>query len=132
MLSPTGGSAKIIKLGNLSSWAQITSQTVIDEVKAHGHKIGKSPEEIDQFIQAAGFMVRKRVTKQEIKPYLGLIEKDDAHLIAGAKLTKCDYLVTLDKKHLLKKDIKGRFKLIKIVNPEEFLKDRVIMKLISP
>lgn len=121
MLSQSGGSAKIIKLGHLGSWAQIVSQTVIDEVKDHSEKIGKSSEEIDQFIKNNNILVRKRVTTSEIKYLEGLVEYTDAHLIAGANLTKCEYLITLDKKHLLKEDIKNKFKPLKIVNPEEFL-----------
>lgn len=121
-LSPKGGSAKVIKLGQLGSWAQITSQTVIDEVKDHTGKIGKSTIEIDQFIKEHSVIVRKRMTKLEIKPFIELVDASDAHLIAGSKLTGADFLVTLDKKHLLKEDIKNRFKPLKIVNPEELLR----------
>lgn len=121
MLSPTGGSAKVIKLGQLGVWAQITSQSVVDEVKDHTEKIGKSVVEIDQFIKKHSVIVRKRMTKLEIKPFIELVDESDAHLIAGSKLTGADFLVTLDKKHLLKEDIKNKFKPLKIVNPQEFL-----------
>lgn len=123
MLSPTGGSAKVIKLGRLNSWAQIVSQTVIDEVKDHSEKIGKSSEEINQFIKDNHILVRKRITTSETESLTGLIDKTDMHLIAGANLTDCDYLITLDKKHLLKETIKDTFKPLKIVNPEEFLQN---------
>ncbi len=122
MLSPAGGSAKVIRLGQLGDWAQITSQTVIDEVKDHTGKIGKSTNEINQFIKEHSVIVRQRMTKLEIKPFIGLVDESDAHLIAGSKLTGADFLVTLDKKHLLKMDIKNRFKPLNIVNPEELLR----------
>lgn len=122
ILSPTGGSAKVIRLGQLGQWAQITSQTVIDEVKDHTEKIGKSVEEIDQFIKEHSVMVRQRMTKSEIRPFIELVDESDAHLIAGSKLTGVDFLVTLDKKHLLKEDIKKRFKPLNIVNPEDLLR----------
>lgn len=122
MLSPGGGSAKVIKLGQLGSWIQITSLTVIDEVKDHIEKIGKSVMEIDQFIKEHSIVVRKRVTKLEINPFIELVDETDAHLIAGAKLTGADFLITLDKKHLLKEDIRNKFKPLKIVNPEELLR----------
>ena len=124
MLSSTGGSAKIIKLGKLGSWAQIVSQTVIDEVYDHTQKINKTRDEINQFVRDNNILVRKKVTISETKSLAGLIDPTDAHLIAGAKLTSCDYLITLDKKHLLKEIIKNRFKPLKIVNPEEFLQKR--------
>lgn len=122
MLSPGGGSARVIKLGKLGSWVQITSLTVIDEVKDHAEKIGKSAMEIDHFINESKVIVRERVMNKEIGSYSGLIDKNDAHLIAGSKLTGANFLVTLDKKHLLKEEIKNRFKPLKIVNPEELLK----------
>ncbi len=121
MLSQSGGSAKVIKLGKLNSWAQIVSQTVIDEVYDHPQKINKTKDEINQFIKDNNILVRKRVSISETKSLRGLIDPTDAHLVAGANLTKCEYLVTLDKKHLLKEDIKNRFKPLKIVNPQEFL-----------
>lgn len=123
MLSPTGGSSKVIRLGQLGEWAQITSQTVIDEVKDHTEKIDKSAQEIDQFIKEHSVIVRQRMTKSEIKPFIKLVDEGDAHLIAGSKLTGADFLVTLDKKHLLKADIKNRFKPLNIVNPEELLRE---------
>lgn len=122
ILSPTGGSAKIITLGKLGSWAQITSLTVIDEVYDHIQKINKDKDQIDQFIKDNNILVRKRVTKQETEYLAGLIDSTDAHLIAGAKLTECNFLITLDKKHLLKEEIKNKFKPLKINNPAEFLR----------
>lgn len=122
MLSPAGGSAKVIKLGQSGQWAQITSQTVIDEVKDHSEKIGKSAQEIDRFIKEHSVIVRQRMNKLEIKPFGELVDESDAHLIAGSKLTEADFLVTLDKKHLLKRDIKNRFKPLNIVNPEDLLR----------
>ena len=122
MLSPKGGSAKVIKLGQSGDWIQITSQTVIDEVKDHTEKIGKSATEIDQFIKEHSVIVRQRMTKSEIKPFIELVDESDAHLIAGSKLTEADFLVTLYKKHLLKEDIKKRFKPLNIVSPEDLLR----------
>lgn len=125
ILSSTGGSAKIIRLGRLGSFAQIISQTVIDEVYDHTEKIKKTKDQINQFIQSNNILVRKRIIASEVGYLKGLVDPTDAHLIAGANLTECDYLITLDKKHLLKETIRDRFKPLKIVNPEEFLKSNV-------
>lgn len=122
MLSQSGGSAQVVTLGKLGSWIQITSQTAIDEVKKHTEKINKSVWEIDQFIKNSNILVRQRITISETKYLVGLVDSKDAHLIAAARLTDCDYLITLDKKHLLKKDIKNKFNPLKIVNPEELLR----------
>jgi len=123
LLSPAGGSAQVFKFVNLGLIKGITSQTVIEEVLKEGHlqKLKKSKQEIESFITQSGLVVRRVVTEDEIEAYKNLVDVDDAHLIAGANLTKCQYLVTLDKKHLLREDMKEKFLPLRIVSPKEFL-----------
>lgn len=121
MLSPTGGSAKLIQFVRLGAVAGITSQTAIAEIEENALKIGKTSSETRQFIFNNRIIVRKRINKTEEEPYQGLVEEEDIHIVAGAKLTKCDYLVTLDKKHLLKDEVKKLVKPLKVVNPKEYL-----------
>ena len=71
-------------------------------------------------------MVRERVSLEEIRPYKNKVDIEDAHLIAGANLTKCTYLVSLDKKHLIREDIKKKFLPLKIVSPKELLEEIVL------
>lgn len=125
LLSPTGGSAKVFKLVKLGLIKGITSQTVIEEILEEDKpsKIKKSKEDIENFIAKSGLIIRKLVTVDEIEPYQNLIDPDDAHLIAGANLTKCQYLVTLDKKHLLRPDIQKKFLPLRIVSPKELLEE---------
>lgn len=121
LLSPSGGSARLSKLVKDKTIIGITSQTVIDEIKKHQRKIKKSEKEIGEFIAWNNFLVRRRIKKTEIKKYFGKIDQNDAHLIAGANLTHCEYLVTLDKKHLLKKEITSQFKPLIILSPKDLL-----------
>lgn len=123
MLSPTGGSAKLIQFVRLGAVAGITSQTAIAEIEEHALKIDKTLTEIRQFIQDNKVVVREKISKAEEEPYQGLVDKEDIHIVAGAKLTKCDYLVTLDKKHLLKDEVRKLVKPMKIVNTKEILFD---------
>ncbi len=80
-------------------------------------------EEIEQFIAESGLIVREAVTEEEIELYRDQVDREDAHLIAGAKLTKCTHLVTLDKKHLLRPDIQEKFLPLRIVSPKEVLEE---------
>ena len=123
LLSPTGGSAQLIKFTKIGLIKGITSQTVIEEILEEDKptKIKKSTEEIEEFIAQSGLIVRKPITVDEIDPYQSLVDIDDAHLIAGAVLTKCEYLVTLDKKHLLRVDTKEKFLPLRIISPKELL-----------
>jgi predicted nucleic acid-binding protein len=127
LLSPTGGSAQLfwfIKLGIITG---ITSQTAIEEVLEEDKpkRIKRSMEEIEQFIAESGLIVREAITEEEIGPYQDQVDKEDAHLVAGAKLTKCTHLVTLDKKHLLRPDIQEKFLPLRIVSPKEVLEEIV-------
>lgn len=127
LLSSTGGSRELINLVNRDVIRGITSQTVIEEILEEDKptKLGKAREDIKEFIFKSGLVVRKNVTIQEIEPYQDLIDVEDAHLIAGAKLTRCDYLVTLDKKHILRADVKKKFMPLQIVSPKELLEEIV-------
>lgn len=123
LLSPEGGSAKLSKFSQNKKVAGITSQTVIEEIKKHQTKIKKTQKEIDEFILANKFIVREKIKKSDIKEYQGRVDQDDAHLLAGANLTRCRYLVTLDKKHLLKREVVEGFKPLSILSPKELLKE---------
>ncbi|OGE25333.1 hypothetical protein A3C26_00705 [Candidatus Daviesbacteria bacterium RIFCSPHIGHO2_02_FULL_39_12] len=88
-------------------------------------KIYLDASDIRLFIKDNKILVRKKITKDEARPYQDIVAEDDLHVIAGAKLTKSDYLITLDKKHLLKEEVRRLVKPLKIVNPEQYLKGLV-------
>jgi putative PIN family toxin of toxin-antitoxin system len=127
ILSPNGGSAQLLKFIKKDPIVGIASQTVIEEVLEEDHlqKIKRSKWEIEKFIAQSGLIVRKKITGDETAVYENLVAENDSHLIAGANITKCQYLVTLDKKHLLRPDIKERFLPLCIVSPKELLEDVV-------
>ena len=118
--SSNGGSRRLIELVKTSKMIGITSQTVIEEVEKNTDKFS-ALFPFASFIKDNNFFVRSKITLTEIKPYQNLIEAKDAHVVAGAVLTECDYLVTLDKKHLNNSRIKSFIVQIKIVSPKELL-----------
>lgn len=61
------------------------------------------------------------MTLDEIKSWVEKIEPKDAHVVAGAILTGCDYLVTLDKKHLNNPTIQQHVNEVEIIAPKELL-----------
>ncbi|OGE71611.1 putative toxin-antitoxin system toxin component, PIN family [Candidatus Daviesbacteria bacterium RIFOXYD1_FULL_41_10] len=121
LLSSKGGSAKIIELARLGYFVAVTSQTVIEEIEEHSLKIKKNKLEIRKYIAYSGIVVRERILISDIEE-IKKVDVSDAHLIAGARLTECSFLISLDKKHLLKKEIKDYFKPLKIITPGELLK----------
>lgn len=125
ILSPDGGSAKLIKFVKLGLVAGVTSQNVIEEIERNCVKIHKSPREIRQFIHENLVLVRKKINSSDIASYKDIPDTKDAHIIAAALLTKCAYLATLDKKHLLRGNIKNLFLPLCIVSPKKLLEEIV-------
>jgi putative PIN family toxin of toxin-antitoxin system len=127
LLSSAGGSALLITLVKKNVIIGITSETVLDEVLSKTGKIRKSENEIRKFIATSNLIIRQAITQEEIISYSTFIDKDDAHVLAGANLTRCNYLVTLDKKHLLRPDIQKQSLPLRIVSPKELL-DKLVSK----
>lgn len=123
MLSSSGGSALLLEYVKLRTFVGITSQTIVDEVIEKAAKIGKSVQDIETFIADSGLLVRKRITRKESQSYQDLLDIEDAHVVAGAILTRCDSLVTLDKRHLLRREVKEKYKSLHFVTPKELLQD---------
>lgn len=122
--SAIGGSAKLASLVKNKAILGLTTQTVIDEVKDNAEKIkAKKLIDIDNYVLENNFIVRSIINTTEIKPFEGLVNIKDAHVVAGAILTGSEYLVTLDKKHLLNLSIQSKFKQIKIISPADLLKN---------
>ena len=122
ILSPTGGSSALIDKVKSSDILGITSQTVINEILSHSYKIRRSSKEIFEYIQENKLIVRNRINLSDIETIKNLmIDVDDAHVFVGATLTKSDYLVSLDKKHILATQIKAKFPHLHILSPKELL-----------
>ena len=127
LISQKGGSSLLLEYVKQGRIIGITSQTAINEILEEDKpkKIKKSKKEIKHFIAQSGLVVRKVITGEDVASYKDQVDVEDAHLIAGANLTKSLYLVTLDKKHLLREDIKQKFLPLKIVSPKELLEKLV-------
>ena len=120
--SPSGGSSKLSELTRKGLIIGITTQTVIEELEDNLYKLNETnPGIIHDFLKANNFLVRKSISLSEIEPYQSFVEKKDAHVVAGAILTNCDYLATLDKKHLNNTKIKKKISQVKILSPKELL-----------
>jgi predicted nucleic acid-binding protein len=125
LLSPAGGSGQLLRMAKHSTIVGVTSQTVVEEISEEdkAKRIKHSRNEIQQFIGGSRLIVRRPIAPEEVEPYRGQVDSEDAHPIAGANLTGCTHLVTLDKKHLLRPDIRERFLPLRIVSPKEMLEE---------
>lgn len=99
----------------------LTSKTVIDELTDNIQKFNQKIN-IDSLINEYRILIREKISNIEIGPYRGVIDEKDCHVVAGAVLTNCQYLVTLDKKHLDNSVVRNKIKNVKIISPKELLK----------
>ena len=119
--SSVGASRELIELVKKKFIYGLTSKTVIQELEENLHKFNQQIN-IDLLINNYRILVREKISNTEIDPYKSVIEEKDCHVVAGAVLTNCQYLVTLDKKHLDNSIIRNKIKNVKIISPRKLLR----------
>lgn len=120
--SATGASNIILKLSKDGKIIASVSEMVLREVMRNLKK--KMPENVLihflKYLATSNFRKVNFKQESEILKYQDITDAKDIHIIAATFKSKADYLITLDKKHLLKLESKN-FP-FKIVTPGEFLK----------
>lgn len=117
--SKSGGSSQVLELIKRSKLNGITSQAVVEEVLRNAYKIKIAEREVFGLISNSSLKVIPAPTSEEVEKYLDVTAEKDAHVVASAIKSKTKVVITLDKKHLLSKKIKG----LGILTPGEFLKN---------
>lgn len=108
--SPSGGSAKLLRWLKEGKIIGIISTIIFSEVQKH-----QASTLIGQI-----FKITTAPSEKEISFYNKIvIDQGDRHVLASAKEMGVDYLVSLDKKHLL--SIRHKVKDFKIVSPKELI-----------
>ena len=112
--SPDGGSGKLLSWVKSEKITGVIRETILDETKRHLEKY----EPIFREIAPAP-------NKTSVEKYQKIVvDPGDAHLFATAQETGTNYLVSLDKKHVL--SLQGKVKKPKLVSPKE------LIELLSP
>ena len=100
-LSSTGASREIILQSIRDNVSLVISDLVIQETERN--LANKAPEALPafhQFLDAVSFEII-RPTKQEVLQAAAYIALKDAPIVAAAKRAQVDYLVSLDRRHLV-------------------------------
>ena len=96
------------------------SETILDEILRHVKKIGLTTEDIQEYIIKRFLTINEAPSIVTVEKYNKIVlDRGDAHVLASSEELKAEYLVTLDKKHLLV--LKNEIKKFKIVSPAELL-----------
>ncbi|MBM3208731.1 type II toxin-antitoxin system VapC family toxin [Candidatus Shapirobacteria bacterium] len=117
--SPIGGSAKLFTLSKIKL---VTSPLVLAEVERNVRKKLQGYHRERFFKLAAGIkIVEQRPDDRLIQQAQKFIVEKDAVILAEAKNSKADFLVTLDKKHFLQESVKNFLSPQKVLAPKGLL-----------
>jgi conserved hypothetical protein TIGR00305 len=117
--SPNGGSAKLLNWVKENKIIGIISETVIEEVLKNTNKISLTKEKALKLISQI-FLIVKSPNKKYFPVFKNIVlDEGDIHLLVSAKNVKANFLVSLDKKHIL--SLKNKIKDFKIVSPKELI-----------
>lgn len=118
--SPTGGSAKLLAWSKAKKINGIVSEIVVDEVARHASKIGFAKNKVKILIETTFGQIETAPEAQAVEKYRKIVvDPGDAHILASCNETQMDFLVTLDKKHLL--ILQKKIKWVRIVSPAELI-----------
>ena len=121
VISQTGASSAILDLGEAGEIVIILSKGVLVETDRVFEK--KFPGLIGnfrEFIKNLSPIIVEDPTTQEIREAEGVIDKDDALILAAAPKENIHYLVSLDIKHFHSNKVRQYLK-SPIVTPSQFL-----------
>jgi predicted nucleic acid-binding protein len=122
-LSSTGASREIILQSIRDNVSLVISDLVIQETERN--LTNKAPEALPafhQFLDAVSFEL-VRPTKQQVLQAAAYIALKDAPIVAAAKRAQVDYLVSLDRRHLVGLPDIAKRSGLNIVLPNRFLEE---------
>ena len=120
--SVTGASATVLDLCEAESIQMVISRQVL--VEADRNLSAKLPglvAQFRQFIQNLAPVMVEDPPLKAVDKAAALVDRKDAAILAAAIEAKADYLITLDKKHFLKKKVQPNIP-IEVCSPADFLK----------
>jgi len=118
--SPSGGSGKIAFWSKQKKIKGLVSEIIFDEALRNAVRINTEPKQISQQIRKMGIEVCIAPTLSSVNKFNSMVAyPGDAHVLASADENNVDFLVTLDKKHLL--ILQKKISQFKIVSPGELI-----------
>lgn len=119
--SETGASREIVRQAIRGGVSLVISPLVLQEVSRNLQ--AKAPEAVPDFellCEVVGFEI-VRPTTRDIKAAMEYTVPKDAAIIAAAKRAQVDFLVSLDRRHLVEQPDIAQHSGLRIVLPEELV-----------
>ena len=99
ILSPTGGSFRLIRESILKNYILLISDYVLDEcIRTIKTKFPAKLNTLTLFLTNYNYQILKDPNEKEVENLIKIINFRDAPVLGGALKHKADYLITLDKK----------------------------------
>lgn len=118
--SPNGGSAKLLTFVKQKRIRGLISEIVLDEILRHANKIHRERAVLEKLVFNIFRDIATAPTEAHVKMQTKFVtDEGDAHVLASYHETNSDFLVTLDKKHLL--ILQHKIKGVNIVSPKELI-----------
>lgn len=120
--SPSGGSARLLQIAGEGKIRLAATRLVMHEAKINIIDILGRPvwPWFCRIIGPLRLSLADSPTAKEKKAWAKITSPKDVHVLAGAIKSKADFLITLDRRHILKPSIQEVFP-ISILAPGDFL-----------
>ena len=116
--SPSGGAGRLVTDAINKDIELVISEDIAAELKeAFAEDYPRLVPAVEVFLTATPFVYVTFTQTQRDEASEVVIDPDDAHVVAGAKLSGAQALVTLDKKHLLDKPKVAEFVGMAVITP---------------
>ena len=125
--SPSGGSAVVIEVCQGSAFRGAVSELVLLEARVNiAEKFG-DVELVRFYRQLAGLdpEIVPSPSAGRLRECVPLTTEKDAHVLAAALECGADYLLTLDRRHLLNERVLGAGLPVAVMTPGDFLQERL-------
>lgn len=121
LASPGGGSGLLFRASKLKKLTLITTPLVIGEVYRHLPKLKLSIAQLENLLDEHIIGLIEDPSKKTILRYKKVTtDPDDAHVLAGTVTSQANYLISLDKKHILTKQVQQGLSPIRVYSPKQF------------
>lgn len=118
--SRAGGSGELLQWVKQGKIKGIISETIFDEVLRNAGRIGFTREQAEKSTEDIFIQVSQAPKEETVERFKEkVLDLGDAHVLASAREEGVQFLVTLDKKHLLV--LKDKIKTFKIVSPGQLI-----------
>lgn len=121
MASPMGGSGYLLQAGSKNKLTLYATPLVIGEVYRHLNKLSLIPQQLESLLDNQTIHLIPNPNSTTISRYQAhTTDPNDAHVLAGAVKAKTDYLISLDKKHILTPHVAKHLSPIQVLSPRQF------------